>query len=270
MNDELIVLTQSPIIEYTAVDRIAEDVKQRLDKLDLKHLAPTEDNKQELKKVRTDLTKEFADYESARILIKKSVNAPYDKFEEAYKEKITKQFKDADKLLKDAVDEIDNKIKAEMRQKVVEYFEELISFHAIDFVQFEQVGLNITLNASLKSLKDQTRNFVERIANDLVLIETQENKERILIRYKQNLNVSQSITTVNNEAKQEKELIARRELLEKARSEAPVAPVAEPVLVAPRQVIREELMTATFTITGTKQQLISVREFMKKEGIKYE
>ena len=270
MGNELITLTQSPVIEYTAVDRISEEVKVRLDKLNLAHLLPTEDNKQELKKIRTDLTKEFADYESARILIKKSVNAPYDKFEEAYKEKITKQFKDADKLLKEAVDKIDNEIKEETRQKVLDYFNELISFHNIDFVSFEQVGLNITLNATLKSLKDQTRSFIERIANDLVLIETQSNKERILIRYKQNLNVSQSITSITNEIKQEQELIRRAEEREVMLESVRPQPVVERILEAPKQVIVEELMSSTFTVTGTKRQLIAVREFMKKEGIKYE
>lgn len=60
----------------------------------------------------------------------------------------------------------------------------------IDFVTFEQANIGITLSASLKSLKEQAKNFADRISDDLMLIQTQENKAEILVEYKNTLNVS--------------------------------------------------------------------------------
>ena len=53
----------------------------------------------------------------------------------------------------------------------------------------------------MKSLKEQAKAFVDKIADDLNLIETQEHKAEILVEYKQTLNVSQAITTVTNRFK---------------------------------------------------------------------
>ena len=61
---------------------------------------------------------------------------------------------------------------------------------------------------------DEEQEFIDKIADDLNLIDTQEHKAEILVEYKQSLNVSNAITTVNNrfkaieeeKAKQEKEL----------------------------------------------------------------
>ena len=53
----------------------------------------------------------------------------------------------------------------------------------------------------MKSLKEQAKQFIDKIVDDLKLIETQEHKAEILVEYKQTLNVAQAITTVTNRFK---------------------------------------------------------------------
>jgi len=261
---ELINITQCPIIEYSKLDEIAEQVKQELSKVDLKQLEISEGNLQFAKNLRAKYNKDFAEFEEGRKLIKKAVNDPYDKFEKAYKDKLAVQFKDADTILKTAIDSIENGLKEEKKEEVKTYFNELVDENLIDFVTFEQVGLNVTLSASIKSLKDQTKSFVERIVSDLALIGTQQYKERIIVRYKSNLNVSQSITSVVNEVKQEELLKEVKPIIVPV---IEVAPVEEPKLPFIEKV--ETKRQVTFLVEGTEEQLDDLSMFMNSNDIKF-
>ena len=206
---DLINITQQPIIEYSKLDEIAEEVKTELAKVDLQNLVIDEENLQFAKNLRAKYNKWFAEFEDARKLIKKAVNDPYDQFEKAYKDKIATLFKDTDATLKTAVDGIESGMKEEKRAELEMYFKEVAKDY--DFIQFSQVGLNITLTATVKSLKEQIDKFVERVKSDIELIQTQEHHDRILVRYTQSLNVSQSITSVLNEVAQELAIAKRKE-----------------------------------------------------------
>ncbi len=93
----------------------------------------------------------------------------------------------------------------------------------IDFVTYSQARINVTLSASRKSLKEQAKQFIDKIVDDLKLIDTQEHKAEILVEYKQSLNVSQAITSVTNrfkaieEEKKKQEELKRKQLEEAQR-----------------------------------------------------
>ena len=63
----------------------------------------------------------------------------------------------------------------------------------------------------------------------------------------------------------------KAEELEKQEEQQKIVEKVEEVLVAPKEIIEDdEIISVTFTINDTKENIVKVREFMKKEGIKYE
>ncbi len=196
--NNLITVKQLPIIEeqLKAVKEQAESkVKEALS------LACTEETVKQVKEVRTELNKEFKELEDSRKAVKNQILAPYEAFEGIYKDCISNIYKPADDQLKQKIADVENGLKDEKKEKVVAYFEEYAQSKNIDFVKFGDANINVTLTASLKSLKDQSKTFIDKISDDIALINTQENDAEIMFEYKRTFNVSQAITTVVNRHK---------------------------------------------------------------------
>lgn len=262
MNNEMIVIKQLPVIEQQlkAVSvEIDEKVKNAI------ALVCTEENVKAIKEIRANLNKESKAYENKRKQVKSEVMKPYEEFETIYKEFISDKFKTADIELKNKIDSVENELKANKTAEVTNYFNEYINSKNIDFVKFEHANINVTLSASMKSLKEQAKNFIDKIADDLNLIDTQEHKTEILVEYKQSLNVSNAITTVNNRFKAIEE--------EKAKETTKQVPTIEEV----PQVTFE----ADFKIIPTKkevklklelndEQYEELQKFLERTYIEYE
>ncbi len=266
---ELIVIKQLPVIEEKLKGlslEIDKDVEEAL------ALEVTEDSVKDVKKIRTKLGKDFKELEDQRKLVKEKVLAPYMAFEEVYKTYVSDKYKNADLTLKNKVDEVENKLKQKKENQVIEYFNELIKKENIDFVKYEQLEIKVGLSNSLKSLKDSVKDFIDKVVDDLKLIETQEYKTEILVEYQQNLNVSNAITTVTERMKAIEE--AKKQEEEKLLQKEEEAKVIEKVeeFTAPVEVVKEEIKTYTmsFKVTGTLDQLRKVKELLENEGMKYE
>lgn len=265
MND-LIIVKQLPIIE--------ERLKQISDDIDIKiahakSLVCNEDTVKEVKGLRADLTKEYNALEKQRKDVKTKVLKPYEQFETVYKKYVSDKFKNADADLKSKIDEVESGLKYEKRQEVKAYFDEYRDSRNIDFITFEQANINVTLSASMKSLKEQAKLFIDRICDDLALIDTQEHKEEILFEYKQHLNVSNAITTVTSRHKaieDEKAKLQQQKQIKQAEEKA-VEKVDE-VLPAPE--VEEAEYTLSFKVTATKDKLLALKQFLDDGGYKYE
>ena len=195
---DLIIVKQLPQIEEHLKELSAE-IDKKVE--NAKSLVCTEESIKTIKQVRADLNKEFKELEAQRKNVKEQILAPYMQFEEVYKTYISEKYKSADMDLKQKIDSTENELKAQKGQEIRDYFEEYKTANNIDFVNFEQANINVTLTASKKSLKEQVKKFIDEIVDDLKLIETQECKEEILVEYKQNLNVSRAIQEVANRHK---------------------------------------------------------------------
>lgn len=149
-----------------------------------------------IKDLRSDLRADFENLEQRRKFVKSKVMEPYEDFNKVYKDCVTTLFEDADEKLKKRIDEVDEARKAEKRAEVETYFNELLQSKNIDFVTFADANINVTLNSSKKGLLEQAKAYIDRISDDLKLIDTQEYKEEILVEYKKSLNASSAITTV--------------------------------------------------------------------------
>lgn len=275
---DLIKVTQVPTVEFTKLKQYNIQLTDRLARLDLANLEANEDNLKEIKTTRTDVRKELKTLEDSRKLTEKTILEPYKKFETEYNKLIKKPLQQADKDLKAKVDEVEDNLRQQKTDTFINRFKELKENHDIDFVKFEQVGLNIQLSTSVTSLEKELDGFFDKVKNDLAVIETNTNKERVLVKYMQDLDLSNAIVTVDREVKQEEELkeanrLAMERAHERAHEQAKQQPTTtedKPITNTPEVEVAPELLTVTFTVTGTKEQLIGVREYMKGNNIEYE
>lgn len=277
MNNEIIKVIQLPVIIeqlHEVKSEVTAKVEQALS------LVCTEDTVKDVKKVRSDLNKELKDYEERRKAVKTAIMKPYNDFEEIYKDCISDTYKKADANLKNKIDSVENELKEQKKAEVKAYFDEYLQSKGIDFVTFESTHINVTLSASMKSLKEQAKAFVDKIVDDLNLIDTQEHKDEILYEYKASLNVSNAITTVANRYKAIEEAKAReeeRKAREQAEAEAAakvesvVEAVAPPTVepIAP-PVEEEKTYTLKFIVRGTMPKLKALKEFLNNGGYDYE
>ena len=267
-NHEMIVVKQLPIIE--------QQLKVVSAEIDAKvsgaiALVCTEENVKTIKEIRATLNKESKEYEDKRKQVKAEIMKPYEEFESIYKECISDKYKTADIELKNKIDSVENELKANKKAEVVNYFNEYLNSKNIDFVTYEQANINVTLSASMKSLKEQAKNFIDKIADDLNLIDTQEHKAEILVEYKQSLNVSNAITTVTNRFKaiEEEKAKQEKEVQQKPTEHVPTIEEVEQVeFKAPT--IEEEKLTLKFIVKGTRTQLKALKEFLESGGYDYE
>ena len=280
MSNEIIVVKQLPVIEQQLA-QIKQQVAERVETVT--SLVVTEDTVKAVKKARAELGAEFKSWEEKRKEVKKAVITPYEKFEEVYNDCISNSYKTADKLLKQRIDEVENELKAKKAAEVKGYFEEYLESKSIDFITYEQAGINVTLSASLKSLKEQAKAFIDRIESDLKLIETfTDLKAEILVEYKKSLNVSDAITCVKARAKAVQEEQTRQEAeAEKRAAEAQrveaikaAIPEAPAAVEAPTEQTAapapEQKFCIRFTVKGTKEQLISLKKFLNEGEYEYE
>ena len=280
MSNEIIVVKQLPVIEQQLA-QIKAQVAERVSAVT--KLICTEDTVKEIKKARTELNAEFKAWEDKRKEVKTAVMSPYEQFEAVYKDCISESYKAADKDLKQKIDEVEQELKNKKAAEVKSYFEEYLASKEIAFVTYEQAGINVTLSASLKSLKEQAKNFIDKIVSDLALIETfTDLKAEILVEYKKSLNVSDAITGVKARAKAVQEEQTRQEAEAEKRAaeaqrveaikaaipEAPAAveaPTEQTAAPAPKQ-----KFCIRFTVKGTKEQLIALKKFLNEGEYEYE
>ena len=101
-------------------------------------------------------------------------------------------------------------------------------------MNYENAGINVTLSASIKSLKEQAKSFIDRITDDLALIDTQEHKAEIMVEYKKTLNCSQAITTVTSRLKaieeQKQREIERQQRIEEEKKVVEKVEIIVPVV----------------------------------------
>lgn len=268
-NQELIVVKQLPEIEEH-LKNVSLEIDKKVN--EARSLVCTEENKQAVKNIRAELKKELEQFEIQRKAVKEKVLAPYMQFEEVYKECISDKFREADKDLKEKIDAIEIEQKKRLEDGAREYFEEYMASKNIDFIKFERLGLKVGLSDNPTKLKKQITAFIDKIVDDLKLIETQEHKTEILVEYKQTLNVAQAITSVTNRFKAIEEEKKKQEEFIKEASKSVIISVEEKkgILQAPIEEKQEEILTLKFTVRGTRTRLKELKQFLESGGYEYE
>lgn len=288
MANEIMAVRQLPVIEERLRSQ-AETVDKRVALAE--SLVCTEDTYKAVKKTRAELNSEFANFEEQRKAIKKAILDPYERFEATYRECIADKYRAADAALKGKIAEVENGIKDAKREDVTEFFNEYAASLGLDFVSFDAAGINVTMSASKKSLRESARKFLDGIADDLSMISTQEHSDEMFLEYKRTLNAAQAVTTVHNrhaaieEERRRREAAAAEqearakaqmrvdEVLEAEKPAEAVYPTAEVVTAAEAASttsIVHKVFSMTFTVRGTLDQLRAVKKFLVDGGYDYE
>lgn len=246
---------------------------------DLDKLVCTEENKQEVKKRKQNITALKNAMETKRKEIKNKLLEPYEVFNEKYESEVKGKLVNAENTLNEKINFIETQQKLDkenvLREFANEYF---VNNNIQDIVTFEQIGLNITLSASEKSLKDQVVAFCERIANEVETIMLEDYKDEIFVEYKKSLNYVQAKKLVLDrhlELQKAQEQMKKQEEIKEVEQKIVenVELVAEPIEVKAIEdyevTEQEETYEITFTIIGTKDKIVKLKNFLKEEKIEW-
>ena len=198
------------------------------------------------------------------------------KFEDVAKIKL----ENASMLLSKKINEIEYEQKLQKEEMLREFADRQFKANEIqDIVKFEDIGLNITLSTSEKSLKDQIVSFAERIRNDLDTILLEDLKDEIFAEYKNCLNYTQAKQIV---LQRHKDLELAKEQSEKLKEiqdndfkiKTAVFDVIKDETIsinAPQEITDNTvILTVTFTVKSTREKLKLLKQFMIENEIKYE
>lgn len=288
---QVISLRQLPIIEER-LQSVKAEIEQRTGAA--MSLACTDENYKDVKKVRTELTKEFTALETQRKQIKTAILAPYESFEKLYKECITVPFGTADAELKEKIDDVENGIKADKEDQVRSYWDELIAANpGTEWLDWHRAGIKVTMSASVKSLKQAAKDYVEHVFKDVTLIGTLSSADEIMVEYKRSLDLPAAAKCV---ADRQEAILRQKEQAESARKAAEERAAARkatqqaierqkeqseglqsPHLMSPDPEVapqpapeQPKLYRAPFVVTATMEQLKLLKNFMEGNGIHYE
>lgn len=279
--DDFIVIKQLPVIEER-LRTIKEKIKAKIS--GVLALKCSEETIKAIKVLRADLNKDFKNLEERRKLVKNKILEPYEAFEAVYIECVTELFEEADAELKKRIDEVENRLKSEKRKEIEEYFSEYAASKNIDFVKFADSHINVTMTATKKKLQTQAKAFIDRICDDLALIDIQEYKPEILVEYKASLNVSAAITTVNARHKAIEDEKAKQEQAEQIRREqqeavdkvnavkSGTAPLATPKTsgkvsrASSDAAENDRIVQVTFTVRGPLSKMKALKRGLIENG----
>lgn len=266
MNNELIVLEQLPVIKYK-LEQLSTEIKEKVDRVN--NLIVNEDTVKETKQLRASLNKEFNELEEQRKQVKNAIMSKYDEFNEIYVKCVSNLYKDADSQLKEKIDNVESELKQEKENELREFVEQHCEANHI-YIKFEEIGLNVTLSASMKSLKEQALAYINKVVGDLKLIGMEEYKDEILLEYQKTHDFVYAKTSIIERHKQLEEIAKQQEIKEQLdKQDEKVEEIVEEI-VAPKEIIEDdEILEVTFTIKTTKQKILKLKEWLNEQEIEY-
>ena len=233
---------------------------------------------------RAALTRDRKDLDARRMVVKNQIMQPFEDFDKVYKECVTDVYGPADEALKGKITDVEAGLKADKEKKVVAYFDELVKANGVEWVSYGDIGIAVTMTASLKSLKSKVKEYIDHVVADVNCINGMENAPEVMAEYKQCRNLAVAINSVS----QRKDRVAREEAERKQRLEAQLR--VEEELAAPQvmgteppvmdeqevketqQESKEQVMTAkfafmgrTFQCRGTLTQLRELKSFVNEK-----
>lgn len=271
---ELITVKQLPIIEEN-LKSISEDVLQRVETA--KNIICTEETLKDVRSLRASLNNEFKDLEAQRKATKDIIIKPYNELEKIYKPLITEVFGEADQILKEKINSVENLLKKEKRSKNEKYFIKCLEEKHLDskYLNYEDLNINITLGISDKKLNEEVEEKVTKVVNDIETINSMESSEEILVEYIKTKDINQSIRTVNERHEILKQVHTDKTIIEEMQEvdvqiEQETVNNEEQPIVENKGKAIEELETYEFKVTCTNKKAKELVEFLKTGGYIYE
>lgn len=273
--DNLIKLEQMPKIFYK-LEQIGNDIQIKLN--EIQNLPCNDETKQNIKKVRTDINKTLDLFEKRRKLIKQQCLNEYNQFESKYNEEIKSKLENASEELNMKIGEIESKQLYEKETEIKDFIKEhIVTNHLENILLVDNViqlgGLKINLSNSIKSLKEKALTFINKVNADLDLIALEnEFKNEIILEYKNNgFDLTKAKLNVIVRYKQLEEMQETNEKIEEIKEKEQVIEEIVEEITTPQEIIEDdEIIEVTFTVRGTKEQLLKIKSFIKELGVEYE
>lgn len=262
------------------IENNSEEVKAWLGEVMQKYdgLVVTPESVKSAKEDKAKLNKLRTALEERRKEVKRDYLAPYMKFEEKYKEILA--------LIDKPISAIDTQIKAlDEQEQNLKYahlqvcFEDYISAMNVPIdVNFDRILNPKWKNKTMKAdtLENEIRDTLCRIRNDVKELQDYYAESphftAIMDCYKQSYDKSCALAYAAALIQQEQR---RQEAQRAAQAPVPTPPPAyeptpEPPVQQPVQPQNEPRITGVFRVTGTKQQIIALRDFLRTNQIKFE
>lgn len=280
--EDLIIIKQLPVIE-DRLDEAYESVRERL--AGLNNVVVTEENYKDLKKLRAELNKEFADLDALRKKVKSALEQPYKKFESGAYKRLADEYKEAISSLDGDIKETESGLREKKQEEIEAYFEEYRASLGVsaELAAFERSGIKVGLTGSIKSYKDQAREFIDRVHDEVEIIGALDYPDEVRVEYGKSLNLTDAIRIVTERHKRIEEERARRESEEDRRKqqearEAEVEQAVSVVSVSPEVDENQSEDTKNkiysvkylgYVVYGTEAQIRGLKEFLKTEMVKY-
>ena len=274
INNLIVVETLPKIMEK--LDVLGEYIDENLKDID--KLECSEETKQLVKNRRTEINNTLKVLDDKRKEIKNKILEPYSIFEEKFNNVAKTKLQNASSMLSEKITEIEDTQKEHKENTLREFAQRQFEANDIqDIVKFEDVGLNITLSASEKSLKEQIVSFAKKIKSEIDTIMLEELKDEIYVEYKKCLNYTQAkqivlqrhieLENAQKETQKISETNQEETIIENSVNQA----IEDNVIIAPQEIKDdEEIIIVTFTIKETRNKLKLLKEFLANNNIKYE
>ena len=266
---DIISINELSVTEIN-LKRISAEHKDQLENA-LK-MACTEETKKAVKAYRAELNKLYGELESERKALTAEYEKPLKEFKTMYDKYIAKPFKEADQALKQKIDEVETVQKDVKREAVESYAAELIQSYALDWLESSRIMPNVTLSASEKSLKKEVKDKVEKIKSEIDCINAISDNSELMAEYMNCLNLAQAkLTVVERQhaieaAEKAKAAYTQNEEVNR-QAEEKVDMLAPPVIEEEKP--EEKKYTMTFTVSGTIEQLKTLKSFMIENNIEF-
>lgn len=248
------------------------DVMQKYDGLIVtpESIKSAKDDKAKLNKLRTAL-------EERRKEVKRDYLAPYMKFEEKYKEILA--------LIDKPISAIDSQIKAlDEQEQNLKYahlqvcFEDYISAMNVPIdVNFDRILNPKWRNKTMKAdaLEKEIYDTLCRICNEVQELNSyyanSPHYTAIMNTYMQGYDKACALAYAAALIQQEQRKQAQKAAQQPVREPEPTPPPAyEPTPEPPEQPQNEPKITGVFRVTGTRSQIIALRDFLRTNQIKFE
>lgn len=250
-----------------------------------KSIEVTEETMKDAKSDRADLNKLRTAIDNQRKAVKKHFTELYKPFEDDCKELIA-MIDEPIGMIDCQVAVLGDKKKQEKRQAIEEFFSQICT---ADFVKLDDVLNPKWANATMKlqTIKDELAAEVQRISDDYAeickLYADSPMLTAIKQRFEQTRDKGAALAYAAELERREQAERERKEAAERAKAEqerreseqaARTAPQAQPFddlpdMAQPAEAPSEPVGAVTFTVTGTKSQIIALRDFMKANNINF-
>lgn len=263
---ELITIQQLPVI----VEQLHSIKAEKTAKIAAILALPcTEETVKEIKRFRAELNNDLKSFEARRKYVKGEILRPYEAFEMVYKECVTDLFTGADIQLRDAINSVEDGLKNEKRAEVEAFYLDALAAHGLDFPSFDKSGIKVGISDSVASLKRQASELAQKTADEVAMISGLPYADEIMVEYRNTLNASRSVTTINE---RHKAIEAQRARMDAVPAQAAFEPIpAQPAV--PRVIVAthaDDEITKTIRITGSQRKIDALMTFLEDGWYKYE